>query len=51
VQGSAGPGQVGKWEIEVTPNGEFSEVELLGSDGERYIDASGRQATDDDEDA
>ena len=51
VQGFAGPGQVDKWEIEVTPNGEFYEIELLTSDGEYYFDAAGRQVTNDYEDA
>lgn len=49
--GMAGGGHVEKWEIEVTPAGEFYEIELLGSDGEYYFDATGRQASNDYEDA
>jgi len=44
-------GTVDKWEIEVTPGGEFYEVELLGSDGEYYFDAGGQPAVNEYEDA
>jgi hypothetical protein len=42
---------VDKWEIEVTPTGEFYEIETLGSDGEYYFDATGRQVSNQYEDA
>jgi hypothetical protein len=42
---------VGKWEIEVTPAGEFYEIEPLDSDAEYYFDASGRQVDNRYEDA
>ena len=51
VQGITGLRHVDKWEIEVTPTGEFYEIELRGSDGEYYFDASGRQVSNDYEDA
>jgi hypothetical protein len=51
VRGATGGGPVEKWEIEVTPTGEFYEVELTGSDGEYYFDGAGRQAANAHEDA
>jgi hypothetical protein len=51
VQGVTGTGTVDKWEIEVTPTGEFYEVEVSGSDGEWYFDAAGRPANNQYEDA
>ena len=42
---------VDKWEIEVTPIGEFYEIETLGSDGEYYFDATGQQVANQYEDA
>ncbi len=51
VQDVAGTGTVDKWEIEVTPTGEFYEVELAGSDGEYYFDATGRRVDNRHEDA
>jgi hypothetical protein len=42
---------VDKWEIEVTPAGEFYEIETLGSDGEYYFGATGRQVSNQYEDA
>jgi hypothetical protein len=50
VRGMAG-GAVSKWEIEVTPAGEFYEIEIAGSDGEYYFDAGGRQVENRYEDA
>jgi hypothetical protein len=51
VQAANGGAHVDKWEIEVTPAGEFYEVEILGSDGEYYFDAAGRPAGNQFEDA
>jgi hypothetical protein len=51
VQGATGNSPVEKWEIEVTPAGEFYEVEIFGSDGEYYFDANGQQANNQYEDA
>jgi putative PepSY-like beta-lactamase-inhibitor len=51
VQGVTGGGAVEKWEIEVTPEGEFYEIETVGSDGEHYFDATGRQVGNRYEDA
>jgi hypothetical protein len=51
VNGVTRGGHVDKWEIEVTPAGEFYEVEILGSDGEYYFDAAGRPAANQFEDA
>ena len=51
VHSTTGGLPVDKWEIEVTPAGEFYEIELLGSDGEYYFDAAGRQAENQFEDA
>jgi hypothetical protein len=51
VQGATTGGHVDKWEIEVTPEGEFYEVEILGSDGEYYFDAAGRPVENQFEDA
>jgi hypothetical protein len=51
VHGVTRGGHVDKWEIEVTPAGEFYEVEILGSDGEHYFDAAGRPAENQFEDA
>jgi hypothetical protein len=51
VQGATGGRAVDKWEIEVTPAGEFYEVETVGSDGEYYFDAAGRAAENQFEDA
>jgi hypothetical protein len=51
VNGVAGGSTVEKWEIEVTPTGEFYEIELLGSDGEYYFDAAGRPVDNRYEDA
>lgn len=51
VHGVTGGGHVDKWEIEVTPAGEFYEVEILGSDGEHYFDAAGRPVENQFEDA
>ncbi len=51
VQGATGGRAVDKWEIEVTPAGEFYEVETVGSDGEYYFDAAGRPAENQFEDA
>lgn len=48
VQGMGG-GPVEKWEIEVTPAGEFYEVEIAG--GEYYFDATGQRANNQFEDA
>jgi hypothetical protein len=42
---------VDKWEIEITPTGEFYEIETLGSDGEYYFDATGSQVSNQHEDA
>jgi hypothetical protein len=44
-------GAVEKWEIEVTPTGEFYEIEIVGSDGEYYFDATGQQVQNRYEDA
>ena len=51
VQGVTGGSPVGKWEIEVTPTGEFYEIEIAGSDGEYYFDATGRRVENRYEDA
>jgi hypothetical protein len=51
VQSATGGSHIEKWEIEVTPTGEFYEVEVLGSDGEWYFDAAGRPANNQYEDA
>jgi Putative beta-lactamase-inhibitor-like, PepSY-like len=51
VQSVTGGSRVDKWEIEVTPQGEFYEIETLGSDGEYYFDPSGRQVSNQHEDA
>jgi hypothetical protein len=51
VQSVSGGIPVDKWEIEVTPAGEFYEIETLGSDGEYYFDATGQQVSNDYEDA
>ena len=51
VQGVTRGGPVDKWEIEVTPTGEFYEIEILGSDGEYYFDATGQQVDNQYEDA
>jgi hypothetical protein len=42
---------VDKWEIEITPTGEFYEIETFGSDGEYYFDATGSQVGNQYEDA
>ena len=46
-----GGSPVEKWEIEVTPTGEFYEIEIAGSDGEYYFDATGRRVENRYEDA
>lgn len=51
VQATTRGAHVDKWEIEITPAGEFYEVEVLGSDGEYYFDAAGRRAENRYEDA
>jgi hypothetical protein len=51
VQGVTGGRAVDKWEIEITPTGEFYEIETVGSDAEYYFDAAGRQARNQYEDA
>jgi Putative beta-lactamase-inhibitor-like, PepSY-like len=51
VQGVTGGGPIDKWEIEVTPTGEFYEIEILGSDGEYYFDANGQPVDNEYEDA
>jgi hypothetical protein len=51
VRSATGGSHIEKWEIEVTPTGEFYEVEVLGSDGEWYFDAAGQQANNQYEDA
>ncbi len=51
VQGVTGGRPVDKWEIEVTPTGEFYEIEVLGSDSEYYFDATGRRVANRNEDA
>jgi Putative beta-lactamase-inhibitor-like, PepSY-like len=51
VQNVTRGGHVDKWEIEVTPAGEFYEIEILGSDGEYYFDAAGRPVNNEYEDA
>ncbi len=51
VRSATGGSHIEKWEIEVTPTGEFYEVEVLGSDGEWYFDAAGRPAHNQYEDA
>jgi hypothetical protein len=51
ARGVTGTGTVGKWEIEVTPTGEFYEIEIAGTDGEYYFDATGRRADNRYEDA
>ena len=51
VRSATNGSHIEKWEIEVTPAGEFYEVEVLGSDGEWYFDANGRQANNQYEDA
>lgn len=50
VQGVTGGRPVEKWEIEITPEGEFYEIEA-GFDGEYYFDAAGRQVRNQYEDA
>jgi hypothetical protein len=51
VRSATGGSHIEKWEIEVTPMGEFYEVEVLGSDGEWYFDAAGWSANNRYEDA
>jgi hypothetical protein len=51
VQGVTLGGRVDKWEIEITPTGEYYEIETLGSDGEYYFDAAGRRVSNQYEDA
>ena len=51
VASATGGRQIDKWEIEITPDGEFYEVETLGSDGEFYFDPTGRPAANQFEDA
>lgn len=51
VQGVTGERAVEKWEIEITPEGEFYEIETVGSDGEYYFNAAGRQVANQYEDA
>ena len=51
VRGVTGGGHVYKWEIEVTPTGEFYEIEALASDGEYYFDATGQPVGNQYEDA
>jgi hypothetical protein len=51
VQGVTGIAPVDKWEIEVTPAGEFYEIEIRNSDGEYYFNASGQQVDNQFEDA
>jgi hypothetical protein len=50
VQNMTG-GAVDKWEIEITPTGEFYEIEAFDSDGEFYFDAAGRHVANQYEDA
>ncbi len=51
VTAATGRQPIEKWEIEITPDGEFYEVEPAGSDAEYYVDATGRPAVNQYEDA
>ena len=51
VAATPGGAWISKWEIEITPDGEFYEIETAASGGEYYFDATGRQVANRYEDA